>query len=242
MTVLAWHFLSADRRLGYGDGRLVKKGQTLRVEGEPALCWNGLHGSRRLIDALSNALGPIIERVEIGADKPYEIVAVENKLVGTWRKTLWWIDATMVLHEFACREAEEALRDVGITDERYWDAIRIKRLWVQGKATDEELAEAQFAAEDYDTARAAARTAAADAAYSTARFAARGAAGARAVADIKSVAAARESEEVVAWATPAGIARITADIAAWIAAANTARARQNRRLTAMVCAAHRLQP
>jgi len=123
MTVLAWHFLSADRRLGYGDGRLVKKGQTLRVEGEPALCWNGLHGSRRLIDALSNALGPIIERVEIGADKPYEIVAVENKLVGTWRKTLWWIDATMVLHEFACREAEEALRDVGITDERYWDRL-----------------------------------------------------------------------------------------------------------------------
>jgi len=141
MTVLAWHFLPADRRLAYGDGRLVKEEQTLRVKGEPVLCKYGMHGSRRLIDALWNAPGPIIERVEIGADKPYKIIEDEKKLVGNWRKTLWWIDTTAILHEFACREAEDALRNAGVTDERYWNAIRIKRLWVQGKATNDELAE-----------------------------------------------------------------------------------------------------
>jgi len=106
MFVLAWHFLSADRRLRHGDGRLMRKGQTLHVEGEPVLCEHGMHGSHRLIDALFYAPGPIIERVEIGADEPYEIVEGEMKFVGNWRKTLWWIDATAILYKFACWEAE----------------------------------------------------------------------------------------------------------------------------------------
>jgi len=204
MTVLAWHFLPRDRRLGHDDGRLVRKGRTLRVKGEPVLCLHGMHGSRRLINALNNAPGPIIERVEIGADEPYKIIENKGKLVGNWRKTLWWMDATTILHEFACREAEDALRDAGVTDERCWSAIRVKRLWIEGKATDNELDEAREAANNdvsEPIAQAAVIAAIPDAAWS--------------------------AVVVAVQVAPCDTAR------------NTARARQNRRLTAMVCAAHR---
>jgi len=150
-----------------------------------------------LIDALCYASGEIVERVEIGADKPYKIIEDEGKLVGTWRKTLWWMDATMVLHEFACREAEDALQDAGITDERCWDAIRIKRLWVQGKATDEELTKVRIAVANASTIGSVGRTAA--------------------------FAAITSAISNISWTT------------SW----DETRARQNRRLTAMVCAAHR---
>ena len=50
------------------------------------------------------------------------------------------------LHEFACRCAEGALRKAGVTDDRSWNAIRVKRLWIEGKATDTELAAARDAA------------------------------------------------------------------------------------------------
>ena len=71
-----------------------------------------------------------------------------------------------ILHEFACRCAEEALRKAGVTDDRSWNAIRVKRLWIEGKATDTELAAA------WDAARAAAEAAAWAAAWAAARAAA----------------------------------------------------------------------
>jgi len=55
------------------------------------------------------------------------------------------------LHEFACRVAEQALlkeRAAGREpDERSWKAIEIKRRWMQGAATKEELLTALAAAE-----------------------------------------------------------------------------------------------
>lgn len=56
--LLAWHFCSEDRRLGYGDGREIKEGESLRVEGTPVLCKFGLHASVRILDALKYASGP----------------------------------------------------------------------------------------------------------------------------------------------------------------------------------------
>lgn len=44
-----------------------------------------------------------------------------------------------LLHEFAIWCAETALARAKITDEVYWDALRVKRAWLAGKATDEEL-------------------------------------------------------------------------------------------------------
>ena len=86
------------------------------------------------------------------------------------------------LHLLACSFAERALRrerkDGREPDKRSWDAICVKRRWVAGKATDEELAAAGAAA--WAAARAAAGAAARDADSAAAWAAAWAAAGAAA--------------------------------------------------------------
>lgn len=47
MTDQFWHFAADDRRLGYGDRRLIVPGETLTVSGDLVLCQHGLHASRR---------------------------------------------------------------------------------------------------------------------------------------------------------------------------------------------------
>ena len=95
--MLAWHFLSEDKRLGNGDGRVVEVGATLECKGDPVLCDNGMHGSVRLIDALRYASGPIVCRVKIEGD----VIEGDDKLCGRRRTVLWMLDATRLLHEFA---------------------------------------------------------------------------------------------------------------------------------------------
>ena len=206
--MLAWHFLSEDKRLGYGDGRLIEVGQTLECEGEPALCSNGMHGSAMLIDALYYANGPIVCRVEIDGD----VIEDTDKLCGRRRTVLWMLNATRILHEFACTCAEDALALVERPDERSVAAIAAKRRWLNGEITDEELDSARAAA--WDAARAAW-----DAALA-ARVAARDAARAA------SLAAAGAAAWAVAWSA----ARDAARDGEW--------AKQNERLTAMVMEAH----
>ena len=207
--MLAWHFLSEDKRLGYGDGRLVEVGQTLECEGEPALCSNGMHGSARLIDALRHASGPIVCRVEIEGD----VIEDEDKLCGRRRTVLWMLDATRILHEFACQCAEDALSLVAQPDARSVAAIKAKRRWLNGEIADEELDSALAAARAaaWDAVRAAARAAALAVAWDAA-WAAR--------------AAARSASRAASLAA--------AGAAAW----DDARAKQNERLTAMVMEAH----
>jgi len=94
-----------------------------------------------------------------------------------------WSGHGNTLHEFACREAEDALKAAGVTDERSWNAIKVKRAWVREEATDDELSAARFAAESAAesasrsaaryTARYASRSASRSAAWSAARSAAR---------------------------------------------------------------------
>ena len=159
--MLAWHLLSEDKRLGYGDGRLVEVGQTLECEGDPELCSNGMHGSVRLIDALTYASGPIVCRVKIEGD----VIEGYNKICGRRRTVLWMLDATRILHEFAVTCAEDALALVAQPDERSVEAIDAKRRWLRGEITDEELDAAEAAA------WAAVGSAAEDAALAVARAA-----------------------------------------------------------------------
>jgi len=204
--MLAWHFLAEDKRLGYGDWRLVKVGKTLECEGEPALCSNGMHGSVRLIDALRYASSPVVCRVEIEGD----IVEGDDKLCGRRRTVLWMLDATRILHEFACQCTEDALALVEQPDARSVAGIAAKRKWLKGEITDEELDAAWVAAWDaaLDTAS-----------WSAARDAA---AWAVAWAAVRNAAwAARSAAQAVA-----GAAR------------DAARDKQNERLTAMVMEAH----
>ena len=50
------------------------------------------------------------------------------------------------LYEFALLCAEHALTIDKVTDERCWNAIKVKRAWLRGEASDDELAAARTAA------------------------------------------------------------------------------------------------
>ena len=84
-----------------------------------------------------------------------EGVSAEDKMWAVLREE--FIDAP-ILHEFACRCAENALKLVDNPDTRSVDAIAVKRRWMRGEATDEDLDAARAAARD--AAEAAARDAA----------------------------------------------------------------------------------
>ena len=157
---------------------------------------------------------------------------------------LWWLLrpeflSARRLHLLACDFAEAVLPLAD--DPRSAEAIRVKRLWVDGQATDEELAAAGKAARE--AAREAARVAAREAAEAAARAAdwdASEAAAARTAGDAAWVAArdARAARET--WA--ARDARAAADaadaaLAAAEAAARTAvRAERDRQLALVIAA------
>jgi len=134
-TIKAWHFAQQDRCLRHGDGRKIIKGRNLKVEGNPILCNYGLHASRKIMDALAKSRGPIICKVEIGG----KIDEDSKELAGQSRKCLWWVDAEKLLHEFACKCAARALKKTNTKTSKYWNAIKVKREWLAGKATDDEL-------------------------------------------------------------------------------------------------------
>ena len=210
--MIAWHWIRDDKKTRY-DERPIRVGRWMKAHGEIEMCQNGMHGSKRILDALHFAPGPIVCRVEIDG----EIECGSDKIVGRRRKVIWMLDATNTLHEFACRCAEDALALIKNPDPRTIAAIEAKRKWVRGEITDQDLAAARNAAWDAwaaagDAARAAgdAARAAGDAARDAARAAARNA-------------------TWDAWA---------AWDAAWNAAGDAAWAKMNRRLTAMVVAEH----
>ncbi len=242
-TVLAWHFVKDDGT--NRDGIKEKIGQWYKVEGEIVPCQRGLHGSVRPLDALEFAPGLILRRTE---HRGTIVEHNDDKIASSERRALWQIDATKLLHLFACWAAENALKDAKVTDERCWKAIKIKRQWLGKKATDEELAAA------WDAASAAARdarAAASDAAWDAARDAAGAAAGAdwdaasdaawaaRAAAWAASAASSAASAARAAASDAASAAAWAAAWAAWDAARDAAWEKMNKKLTAMAMAAGR---
>ena len=99
--VLAFHFSQANKKLQYGDGRMMKTGRTHKVKCQPILCKQGLHASVRLIDALSYAPGPYLWLVELSG----KVVRGDDKLVATERKYLGGFHADTLLREFARKQA-----------------------------------------------------------------------------------------------------------------------------------------
>ena len=95
-------------------------------------------------------------------------VDAEDKLWAVLREEL--IDVR-ILHEFACWCAEDALSHVENADERSWNAIKVKRAWLRGEASDAERSAAEDAARAAEryVAWSAARSAARSAAWSAAR-------------------------------------------------------------------------
>jgi hypothetical protein len=216
-TVKAWHFVKDDGT--NRDGIKERVGKWYKVDGEIVCCERGLHGSVRLLDALQYAPGAMLRRTEHRGT----IIEQDDKLCSSERRALWQIDVTKALHLFACRVAEDALKATKVTDERAWNAIKVKRAWLKGKATDEELASARVAAwsADRSAACSAARSAASSAAWSADSYAAR--------------SAARSA----AWSAARSAARYAACAAARSAAWSAAWSAQNRLLERMVMAEYR---
>jgi hypothetical protein len=201
--VTTWfHFLPDDGRLQFGRRRRVEVGTTLTIKSRPVLCERGFHASARAFDALRYAPGSLVCRVRLGG----EIVVDDDKVCAQQRTVVWMADATRTLHEFACWAAEGALDAIAsrgeTVDPRSRRAIEVKRLWLDGQATDEELAAARDAAgaAARDAARAAAWAAAWDAAWDAAWVAARDAAWDAALDDMNA-----ELERRLLALAPAGV-------------------------------------
>ena len=136
----AWYFSTKSKRLQYDDNRSIEAGLTHKVTRKPVLCNAGLHGSKRIIDALSYAPGPIVWRVELGG----EMAIGDDKISATERHYLWGYDATDVLRRFARKCALDVIH--------LWDAPDVVIQYL--KTRDENLRDAAR-----DVARAAARAA-----------------------------------------------------------------------------------
>jgi hypothetical protein len=203
--MIGWYFLREDRCLRYGDGRNVEVGKTYKAKGKLKFCENGMHASANILDALQYAYGPVICRVELIG----KIIHDRDKSVARGCKVISIINATRILHEFACLCAEDALTLVENPDPRSIAAIQAKRDWLDGKISDENLDAAR------DAARAAARDAILDAAWVAAR----------AAGDAAWVAARAAARDVV-WDAARDVA--------WDAILDVARGGQNSRLERMV--------
>jgi hypothetical protein len=141
--IKGWWFSKEDK-LPYGDNRKITVGITHEVKGPIIPCKNGLHLSKRIIDALEYAPGNIIWQVEgFGEKMPHGNPI--DKYACRYRTYLHRLDGKDVLRKFA--------RLCALDVAHLWDApdIVIKYL----KTGNEELRDAAWAA-----ARAAAGTAA----------------------------------------------------------------------------------
>jgi hypothetical protein len=209
-ALTVWHFTESDGTLirkGKHHGRRVrvKPGLVLRVKPPLVMCERGLHGSVRALDALDYANTE--ERLGVSRCRVWGTVIVRyEKVVAEYREVVKFADCDKVVHEFACTCAGDALALIANPDPRSIEAVRVKREWLAGRATDAELAVAGAAA--WAAAGAAAWAAAGDAA--------------RAVAGAAAWAAAWAAARAVAWAAAGDAARA----AAWDA--------QNERLEKML--------
>ena len=172
---IGWHFLLDDGYTCWNRTK-VRVGSVMREPRPLAICKVGLHASKQQLDALQYAPGAIACLVELRGKR----LDATDKSCATERKCLAKVDATKILHEFACWCAWRVLLqercDGRKPDKRLWVAIRAKRQWLRGNCTDQKLAAARAAgaagAATWDAARDAARAATWDAARAAARAAA----------------------------------------------------------------------
>ena len=145
-----WHFANDNQCLGYGDGRKIVVGETLKVPPPIELCERGLHASERAIDALSYAPGAYACLVTLGGVVQHD----NDKSVATERTVIAAADATNLLFQFSIDCAARAMERAGWTHKDSWNALAIRAAHMQGLADDSDLGAASSAA------RSAARSAA----------------------------------------------------------------------------------
>jgi hypothetical protein len=181
----AFYFATEERKLRYDDNRPITIGESHRVDCEPVPCSQGLHASRRLIDALSYAPGCILYLVELGG----QIIENVDKVCATERTYLAEFDARDLLIRFACDIALETLDRIRPYTDKYElieGFLKNPTADTSHATTDAAIYAAVYAARAADTAIYAAHATADDSrAARAAREAAQAAADAsRAVADV----------------------------------------------------------
>ena len=184
-AVNGWWF-SEGYKLPYGDGRIIKLGETHKIKGEIIPCKTGLHASERIIDALIYAPGAIIWKVELSGI----IIKKGDKLCASSRKYMaGGIDCSDALRKFArlcalevvdkwdapqvvidyLKTGDEAIRSAA--ESAAWSAVRAASRSDAESATESAArSSARFAA--WSAAESAAESAARSAACYTARSAA----------------------------------------------------------------------
>lgn len=131
-------------------------------------CWLDDERGRRRLRYYARKLGGSADALEILA---LRMIPAEDRLCAVLREEFI---PTPILHEIACRCAEDVLSRIDIPDPRSINAIVVKRRWIAGEATDEELAAAEADADVAArvAAEAGARAAEADAQAALASWAA----------------------------------------------------------------------
>jgi hypothetical protein len=196
-----WHFLKEDRKLSHNDGRLVRVGETLRVDVKPKYYGRGLHASLCLLNTLEYAPGPILCLVTLGGE--IDRAEYDDLVAAQERTVLWLYDASRLLREFACDVAELSLLAEQAAgkepDPRLFTAISVMRQFLRGDTTEDERIAAYRAS--YRVARSdaesAVRRAGDNEAWSAAYRAARSAA--RSAADSAAVSSAYRAAESAAY-------------------------------------------
>ena len=154
MSVYAWHFTDGNK---LRDGSpLPAVGETLKFDGKPILCEQGLHASLHPFDALRYAPGDTLHLVHCAGT----ILHQEDKLVCTERTITASFKTSEMLRYFARMQALSVLHlapknMAGVVED-----------WIM--TGDASIRSAAYSAADY-----AADSAARSAAYSAARSAAR---------------------------------------------------------------------
>ena len=214
-----WHFISGDRMLAHQTPPMAVEPGFIygEPEGEINICHFGMHGSRRIYDALGFAESSTLCQVRIWGD----VQERGDKIVGRYREVLAIREVGAELRLWGCWCVRNtpisdcrAVWDL-LTDPRSRNAVEVAERLARGEATREELAAAYGAGAAAWAAAWAARDAwdAAQAARDAARDAARNAAWA--------AWDARHAARDAAWAAR-DAARNAARAAVW-AAARTAR-------------------
>ena len=213
--IKAWHFVADDRMLAHQPGLEVVPGYIYSEDGPIVVCESGLHGSRKLRDALTYAPGSYLCRVEMWGD----VTEYDDKLVARHRHVIAAKDVSAELRLWACWCVRQKWHL--LTDERSRNAVDVAERFARGEATQEALVAAWGAAN--------AAWGAANAASATQRAAC---AAAKAAAWGAPLSAARDA----AWAASAAANAASAANAA-ASAANAASATQRAELERVMCAA-----
>jgi hypothetical protein len=224
-----FYFSATNRRLRYGDGRKIKIGGTHTVKGSVKLCEHDLHASKRIIDALQYAPGPILHLVTLGG----EVVHGDDKSVATERTYVASFDATEILREFARRQA---LINIELI-KPYCKAEEYELIVEYLKSGRENLRSAAWSAAE---SAAWSAESAAWSAWSAAKSAAWSAESAAWSAAESAAESAAWSAESAAWSAAGSAAKSAAESAAWSAesaawsAESAARSAANKMLLQMI--------